>query len=386
MLRFCLTLLAAVAVSTLAAAQAFDPPPVDEPALATRLADMTRPGPGERAIILYDPTYYPGITTRLREELHRRGVFTYVLVEETPVIIESYVDDETRHARQELDAIEALTPLFARADIFYWMPARAYVDDLRWERLVERTRVRSVHFHWLLPFPGNRTAEQIASESAALEQRALEVDLADHARRQERLAAAMRGRTLRITTPAGTHLSVGVRDDQWFHLGNGDASRKRAARARSIRDREIELPVGMFNFVPDASRVEGVLVADTIPRAGPDVRGARLVLRRGRVVQAEARQGVESIHRALRDIGPDGEKIATVWFNTHPMSEGYGLRVELGSNWENGGRNRAIGARRLAIGLPDATVAADGVVIVKDGRILWESIAEGRLTSPAARP
>ena len=192
------------------------------------------------------------------------------------------------------------------------------------------------------------------------------------------MAAAMRGRTLRITTPAGTDLIVGVPDDQWFHLGNGDASRDRAARARSIRDREIELPVGMFNFVPHAPRVEGVLVADTILRAGPDVRGARLVLRRGRVVQAEAREGLESIHRAFRRIGPDGEKVATVWLDTHPLTERYGLRVELGSNWENGGRNRATGARRLAIALPDATVTADGVAILKDGRILWESISGGR--------
>lgn len=232
---------------------------MDEAALSTRLADMTRPGRGERAIILYDPTYYPGITTRLREELHRRGVFTYVLVEETPAIIESYADDETRHARQELDAIEALTPLFARADIFYWMPTRGYVDDLRWERLVER-----------------------------------------------------------------------------------------------------------------------MLVTDTIPRAGADVRGARLVLRRGRVVGAEAREGLESIHRAFRRVGPDGEKVATVWLNTHPLTERYGLRVELGSNWENGGRNRTTGARRLAIALPVATVTADGVAILKDGRILWESISGGR--------
>ena len=93
-----LTLAACAAIPATALSQALDPPPVDERALAMRLADMTRPSAGERAIILYDPTYYPGITTRLREELHRRGVFTYVLVEETPAIVESYLDDDERHA------------------------------------------------------------------------------------------------------------------------------------------------------------------------------------------------------------------------------------------------------------------------------------------------
>lgn len=374
MSRALIRLTAAVCLGVPTAAFPQDPPPVDEAALAMRLADMTRPSAGERAIILYDPTYFPGITTRLREELHRRGAFTYVLVEETPGIIASYLEDDERHARQEQDAIDALKPLFAGADIFYWMPARGYVDDLRWERLVEQTRVRSVHFHWLLPFPGTRTPEQIAAESEAMARRTLDVDVVEHARRQERLAAALRGRTLRITTPAGTDLRIEVLEDQWFHQGNGDASRERAARARSIRDREIELPVGMFNFVPDAARVDGVLVADAIPRAGPDVRDARLTLRRGRAVDVTAAAGLESIRRAFRDIGPDGDTVATIWLNTHPMNDPFGVTVELGSNWENGGRNRAVGARRIGVRLRDATVSADGITIVDAGRINWEVV------------
>lgn len=40
-----------------------DPPPVNETALAARLFEMTRPEPGERALIVYDPTYYPGSRT-----------------------------------------------------------------------------------------------------------------------------------------------------------------------------------------------------------------------------------------------------------------------------------------------------------------------------------
>lgn len=63
-----------------------DPPPVDEAALAARLFAMTDPAPGERAVILFDPTYYPGITGRLREALHARGVQTYAIVEDTPAM------------------------------------------------------------------------------------------------------------------------------------------------------------------------------------------------------------------------------------------------------------------------------------------------------------
>jgi hypothetical protein len=350
------------------------PPPVDEAAFAARLFEMTSPSAGERAVILYDPTYYGGITDRLREQLHQRGVFTYVLVEETPTMVDAYRDDDAAHERQEKEVVDSLLPLFQRSDIFYWMPVRGYGNDLRWERLVERSRVRSVHFHWMIPFPGDGDSERIERESRASERRCLEVDFVEHARRQERLAAALKGRTLRITTPGGTDLRLSVASDQWFHLGNGDASRARAATARSIRDREIELPVGMFHFLPNAENVDGVLASPTVRRTDGAVRDARLTLSRGRVTRVAAAEGEEAIRKAMAGIGEDGNKIATVWMNTNPHNERFGINVELGSNWENGGRNRADGARRLSVPLVDATLEADGRVLMRDGRILWEAI------------
>lgn len=350
------------------------PPPVDEAAFADRLLAMTRPSAGERAVILYDPTYYGGITDRLRELLHRRGVFTYVLVEETLAMVDTYKDDDAAHRRQETEVIETLLPLFRRSDIFYWMPVRGYGNDLRWERLVEQSRVRSVHFHWMIPFPGDGDRERIERESRASSQRCLDVDFGEHTRRQERLASALRGRALRITTPGGTDLRLSVASDQWFHLGNGDASRARAATARSIRDREIELPVGMFHFLPEAAKVEGVLASPTVRRTEGEVRDARLALSQGRITNLAAVDGEEAIRKAIAEIGPDGDKIATVWLNTNPHNERFGIVVELGSNWENGGGNRAEGARRLSVPLVDATLEAGGRVLMREGRILWDAI------------
>ena len=260
-----------------------DPPPVNEEALARRLFEMVAATAGERAVIVHDPTYYPGITRRLRESLHAAGVHTYLLVEDSPAMIARYIDNPDASLQREEDIVTSLLPLFRSADIFYWMPTRGYADDLRWERLVEKSRVRSVHFHWLLRFPGGRTAEAIEEGSRAAERRSLEIDHAAHARSQRELAGAMRGQRVRITTPAGTDLAIDVPRDQWFHLGDGDMSPARAASARSIRDRQMELPVGMFNFVPGAKGVNGVLVAPAISQAGTQVRDARLDIRRGRV-------------------------------------------------------------------------------------------------------
>ena len=44
-------------------ATVIDPPPIDEAALVTRLVSMTQPTRGERAIIVFDPTYSPASRT-----------------------------------------------------------------------------------------------------------------------------------------------------------------------------------------------------------------------------------------------------------------------------------------------------------------------------------
>ena len=347
------------------------PPPVDEEALAARLVAMAAPAAGERAILLYDPTYYPEITERVRRELHRRGVQTTLLVEDDEEMTALDLADPGRRERRERDVVATLGPLFAAADIFFWMPVRAYADDLRWERVVENSRVRSIHFHWLIPFPGERTEAEIAELSRDLERRSLQVDLAELRLGQRRLVEALRGQTVRITSPSGTDLSVWVPGDQWFHLGDGDASREKAAAARSIRDREIELPPGMFNFVPPAESVHGVVVAESMARAGDAVRDVRMTLQGGRVTSLTAGEGAEAVRRTFAEIGPDGDRIATVWIATHPLSPAATVTVALGSNWENGGHNLAVGADRISISLGDATVVAGGRTVVERGQARW---------------
>ena len=350
-----------------------DPPPVNEDALASRLFAMTAPAAGERAVIVYDPTYYPGITRRLREALHEAGVETFLLVEDSPEMIARYIDDPVRSARREAEVVEAHRPLFRRADIFYWMPTRGYGDDLRWEKLVGDSRVRSVHFHWMLRFPGRRSAEEIETTSRTIERMALDVDLAAHAATQRKLAERLRGQTIRISTPAGTDLSVRVPPTQWFHFGDGDASKAKAATARSIRDRQMELPVGMFLFVPNARSFSGTLVAPAINQAGASVREARFEFKAGRAALVSAETGDAWIRERMRTTGPDGDRIGTIHMHTHPMSDHGGLSLDIGANWENGGTNRATGMRRMTIRLADATITtSDGTTIMREGKLVQQ--------------
>ena len=348
-------------------------PPLDEERFVARLVEMPKPKAGERAILVYDPGYYPGITMRLRDELHKRGVQTYLLVEDSAEMIRMDDSEAEPPLPRERDVVAALTPLFQSVQIFYWMPERAYVGDLRWERVLGASKARGVHFHWMLPFPGGRTAEQVAKETATKTQQCLDVDLVAHAKLQQRLAKAIRGQTLHITTEGGTDLRVRVPRDQWIHFGDGDISAEKAAVARSIRDRSIELPVGMFAFIPDPAGFQGTVASKDVQRAGPNVNQGRFTFDRGRISKIEP-DGIQTAVRAeAKRIGPDGDKVSVLWLNTNPFIQ-TGVQFDVGSNWENGATNRATRMRRMALRLPDASVWAGDRLVMRAGVWLWDAI------------
>jgi len=88
----------------------------------------------------------------------------------------------------------------------------------------------------------------------------VETDYAALSREQDRLIAALRGRSIRLSDARGTDLRLRVPDDAWFHKNDGDMSPSRAAAARCVRDREMEFPSGALRFIPDVSSSEGKLV------------------------------------------------------------------------------------------------------------------------------
>ena len=88
----------------------------------------------------------------------------------------------------------------------------------------------------------------------------------------------------------------------------------------------------------------------------PAVRDVRMQLARGRITELAAAEGAEWVRRRAREIGPDGDRVGLVDFNTNPFTPANGVGIDIGSNWENGASNRA-----------DADVADVGPAARRDG-------------------
>jgi len=360
-------------------------PPVDAPAIAHRLVSALQPSAGERAIIAYDPAYYPEITQAVQAELNKAGVFPVTILNfDSPEIVAAEPTDLPAIKRREDVFVASLRPLFQQADIFLWMPARALPDDVRWERLIGESHVRGIHFHWIEVLKG-KTADEIITRSRVYERAILETDYAALSREQDRLIAALRGHAVHISTPDGTDLRFRVPADAWFHKNDGDISpsRARLARPLAVRDREMEIPSGALRFIPDASTAEGTLVIPKTSTGSGPAEGVRIQFTHGRARPVSAWKNEAGFQAIWNSIGGDVDKIGEIVLGTNPLLAaplptgelpyyGYGsgfVRISLGDNWESGGTNRSPAGQPLWLFLEHVTLKVDGVTLIREGKL-----------------
>jgi hypothetical protein len=359
-------------------------PPVDAARIAGRVVSSLHPSQGEVAILAHDPAYYPDITREMQVGFARAGATSVVVAFEPPEIVRLVAQDPARGAAHEKAQVAALAPLFDRAAMFVWLPAFTLSPDLRWERLVDGSRVRGVHFHWIQTF-GGRSADEIRLLSRVIERAIVETDYGALSREQDRLVAALRGRSIHITADGGTDLRLRVAADAWFHKNDGDLSPARARAGRSARDREMEFPAGALRFIPDVASAEGRLVVRRVAtRTGVTAENVSFEFKAGRVAAWSAGANNAAFRADWEAIGGDIDQVGEIVIGTNPLLVGampsgdlpyygYGagyVRVSLGDNWESGGTNRSPGGRPLWLFLEGASLAADGRPVIERGRLV----------------
>ncbi len=347
-----------------------DLPPISSERVAAKLVASLKPASGERAILAYDPNYYPELTRELEKQLNAAGAS-----EVTKIAF----DDPRIAGKPEADAIAALRPEFERADIFIWLPGRNVGGDRRWERLLDAGKARCIHFHWISRF-SNKSPEEIATLTRLYERAVLDSDYAALSREQDRLIAALRGKEIRITTASGTDLRMRVPPDAWFHKNDGDISLAGARRGPALRDRQMEFPAGALRFIPDWKSVQGMVV--TRDRASGQETRLRFV--NGRLAQMAS--DVEGLRLIPMRVGGDIDKVGEIVIGTNPLLVtdkpmpsgelpyyGYGagyVRVSLGDNWESGGPLRVPGTMNYWLFLEHASLEAGGKPLIRADKLV----------------
>lgn len=347
------------ATSLPSAAQAGPASRVDWARIAELVVTRTlKLAPGERVILFWDQAADRGAAPALRSAVSAAG--GVIAAEISP---------------PDPGGLE-WSAAFAKADAAIWLPTGlAPLAGRPFERLVERSKVRSIHFHWFLP-PDTTDVAAVEAMYAA----AVSVAPERLQNRIEAVETAVRGATVTITAPNGTNLTLTVAQNAWVHRNTGDASRAKVANARSIRDREEELPAGIFRTT-DISAVQGVYIGySSFDTRSPIL---RVTFAKGRVTTFESKRGAEAIvstwQKATGDKSIPGELV----IGTNPELKsvlpsgfmpyyGYGsgvVRLAVGDNWESGGTNRSSNGEVLLF-IPNATVTAKGRVVVKDGQLM----------------
>ena len=336
-MRCAIPLLAAALVIT--GAMGFQDAP-DLHRVTEHVVHALEPVPDERVVLRFDPATFPSLEPALRSALERAGAR-----------VETWTGANVDGFERRLDAV----------DVYVWLPGASgstgpdQREALR--RWVDRggTR-RELHFHWS---EGTLKADSSpAAHTPALDRQyaeALDIDYAGLRTRQDAAIALLRSGDVRVTTPAGTDLTFSV-GDRPFNRQDGDASRRRVARARVRVDRHIELPAGVIRVAPLEESVRGTMV---LPGSGTRYNFTRGV--------AEGPQGAVRFREL--GIGFNPALAAPRAGDLIPYF-GYGagvVRLSLGDNEEIGGQVRGDPVRWYFF--TDATVTAGGRTVVNGGRL-----------------
>jgi leucyl aminopeptidase (aminopeptidase T) len=354
---------------------------LDRAAIAHAVVARMALKPGEKVLFMGRPGVFDTLTALIRKETQRVGgqdLGVYATGPGEPS------DWETAFTRGSRGASRAeLAKYLAGADLAVMLPGTSSEDSgyAAMQDVLRTGHGRTIHFHWAGAYDLEGQFLPLSDHISHVYERAIvETDYRRLAEIQLRFERALRGRTVRVTTPADTDLH--------FEIGNrpvtrqdGDASAARAREARVLIDREIEIPCGAVRVAPLEETVEGTIAFPPGQWNGRDVEELVVRFAKGRIVDVRARSGQDAVEAELKE-GGDGARFFrefVLGFNPElavPESApwipyyGYGagvVRLSLGDNSELGGKVTG-GYVRWNL-FTDATVTAGGQVWVRDGKL-----------------
>ena len=356
------------------------PDAYDAAKLASRIVSQLKLRPEDQVIVRFDPGYMADLTPALQNAITQSGAKVAATLAYIPSV-------NPKAPAQDSDlASTKLRIALKNSTVYLWMPFRTDARQithgeeallLDWLKLGGPRR--EIHFHWNggsvladgLPTTHTDRFDTVYSSALDIDYRALSAA-------QSQAVEMFRSGIVRVRTPAGTDISFRV-GDRPFNKQDGDASAERMATAKVQVDREIELPAGVLRVAPLEETANGTIVIPEARFGNQKSRGVRLRIVAGKVVEVTAASNAEAARaailtanagdRSFREFGLGFNRRLTVQSGSPVLpyfAYGSGMvRMSLGDNEELGGSVRGGGRRWFFF--PDATVEADGRVIVDRG-------------------
>mgnify|MGYP002624221418 CR=1 FL=1 len=281
---------------------------------------------------------------------------------------------------------EQMVAYFQDVDLGIMLPG-AVPSDLPYgamQDLLWQNRGRTIHFHWTGAYTLNGLVRPVDDEINAFYQKVLlETNYAGLKKAQKMFETAMRGQTIRVTTPLGTDISFQI-GDRPVTKQDGDASAAHTNQGRNLIDREVELPAGAIRVAPIETSVEGKIAFPDSDWNGTQVEGLVLNFSAGKVTEWTATSGKEAVEAVFKEKGKVAQSFREFALGMNPMLAiqgsdnpwipyyGYGggvVRLSLGNNAELGG-NVTDGDFVRWNFFTDATVKVGDDVWVQDGKLI----------------
>jgi len=356
---------------------------LDFPSIAAVLVDRMGLRPGERVLLVGAPDRFSSLVPLLMEGVaaqRAEALGAWSVDGRAPDSWATPFIDEIGEA-----AGPARLDLLRSVDVSVMLPGAAAGQPVytALQDVLGEGRSRTIHFHWAGAYNLDGTLRDPDPLIDAFYTRALEeTDYEALAAAQRAFEEAVRGSTVRVTTPAGTDLSFGI-GDRPVTRQDGDASAARMEGAVTLIDREVELPAGAVRVAPLETTVRGTIAFPPSFWAGALVEGLVLTFEDGVVVDIEADGDVGPVEAEMEEAGPAARRFREFALGFNPLLTipedgepwipyyGYGagvVRLSLGDNSELGGDVRG-GYVRWNF-FTDATVEVGGEVWVEDGRLV----------------
>lgn len=241
---------------------------------------------------------------------------------------------------------------------------------------------RTIHFHWEGAYHLDGTPMQVDSTIDIFYQNAfLKTDYALLASRQVEFENAMRNNWVHVTTPAGTDIKFQIGNRQ-VTKQDGDASLAHMDQAKTLIDREVELPPGAIRVAPVEETVEGVIVFPDSDWLGSRVIKPTMIFEKGKVVKINADENADLMRQEIDQAGEVGRSFREFALGFNPLLAipnedpwipyyGYGagvVRLSLGDNSELGGK--VTGGYVRWNFFTDATVTVGDEIWVEGGKLM----------------